>query len=298
MSNHSHPDDLHSSNPLKRSAEEDPQMSPSQIALTGHDFSPEDIQDLLGGVLMHPHHHHADDGVREEKAQARTERKRSREKQRRSDVNKQFEQLTTVLQRIEGETHSAAAAASYAVISNSSAPSNRADLIARTVGLLNSLHESNKRSKVELQECREQLERAQKAGEETAAKLKESMMAPQNVGGNKVIMMVPMMIGGSPGGEGGGAPAGMPFMPTDQATAAMPWMHAMNGAAAAMPWMNQHAMMMQGAAAMQAPMFPPPMATAAGAAGATENGSQKKESKKQPASNGNGAVGSNLAHCA
>merc|ERR1712005_87894 len=37
------------------------------------------------------------------KSQARSERKRSREKQRRTDVNKQFGELTEVLKRIEAE---------------------------------------------------------------------------------------------------------------------------------------------------------------------------------------------------
>jgi hypothetical protein len=40
------------------------------------------------------------------------------------------------------------------------------------------------------------LEAAKQAGEDTAAKLKEQMTAPVNMGSNRVMMMVPMMIGG------------------------------------------------------------------------------------------------------
>lgn len=289
--------------------------SPSHIAMTGHDFSPEDLQDLLGGVLGDPHpgdssadlHSlggaHSDLG--DDKAVARTERKRSREKQRRCDVNRQFSELTAVLRRIEAEAEELRAPTLYS-------PNNRADLIARTASLLNQLHESNKRRKQEITQLQEELQQTKKAGEETAAKLKESMMTPQNMGGNKMLMMVPMMIGG----DGGATPAnmgafgggqGMSFMmppppeqqsrtsvasyaqslapSSDQATAA----GAMQGHPWGMmpPWMMQHMVMppsfMGGAASTVTTTSPN---------GANVGGDQKA------ASDSSAPVGSNLAHCA
>ena len=124
----------------------------------------------------------------EGKAQARSERKRSREKQRRSDVNKQFADLTQLLQRIDAEDvhdedakHGTSAASR--VTFN---PSNRVDLIARTIVLLERLHEANKRRKTEMQSLQQQLEEAKKAGEETAAKLKEALLAPPCQPSNRV----------------------------------------------------------------------------------------------------------------
>lgn len=276
--------------------------SPSHIAMTGHYFSAEDIQDLLGGVLgEHPggsdaHSLGGGGDSSDHKALARTERKRSREKQRRSEVNKRFTELTDVLRRIEGEVEETRALAPILY-----SPNNRADLIARTVSLLNSLHESNKRRKQEISSLQEDLQQAKKAGEDTAAKLKESMMAPQNVGGNKVLMMVPMMIGGDNGATpamGWGAGQGaMPFMMPNvaaansepqrstytQAPTATP-----DVAAAAMvanpwgmmpPWMMQHMVM-------------PTAMAAVATSSSTANGDQKA------ASDDSAAAGSNLAHCA
>lgn len=109
-----------------------------------------------------------DDGA---KAQARSERKRSREKQRRSDVNKQFSDLTEVLQRIETEE----AEEDHSVVRLAFSPTNRVDLIARTITHLERLNASNKRRKAEIESLQQQLAHAKKAGEDTAAKLKEVM---------------------------------------------------------------------------------------------------------------------------
>ena len=186
--------------------------SPTHMAMTGHDLSAEEIQDLLG-VMGGAHdgdadndHHSASplpsasgsvsapaSGTEissEAKAQARTERKRSREKQRRVDVNNQFNQLSEVLRGLESK-HSASLETRPPL-----APSNRADLIARVVLLLQDLDKMVDKGTKEREDLQNELERSQKAGEETAAKLKESLMAPQNMGQNRVMMMVPMMIQG------------------------------------------------------------------------------------------------------
>ena len=117
-----------------------------------------------------------DDGV---KAQARSERKRSREKQRRSDVNKQFADLTQLIRQIESEE----SAGDELVASRLAfSPTNRVDLIARTIAHLERLRESNKKRKVEVDSLQKQLEDSKKAGEETAAKLKDATLGPAGAG--------------------------------------------------------------------------------------------------------------------
>lgn len=262
---------------------------PSQMEMLGHDFSPEDIQDLLGCVLDNNQltggnpSASSEEGI-DSKEQARTERKRFREKQRRSDVNKQFTELTSTLRKMEGSSTN-----SY----SSCTPSNRADLIARSISLLSNLDESNKRQKLEIGKLKEELELAKKAGEDTAAKLKESMMGPHNVGGNKVIMMVPMMIGGGPNGAQGAMP--MPFLPNAAAaagsTSTMPWMN-VGAASNMMPWMNM----------MMTPNPPPANASTStennnsNSNDSTNNDEKLEANNKKQADAGN--IGSNLAHCA
>jgi hypothetical protein len=107
------------------------------------------------------------------KAQARSERKRSREKQRRSDVNHQFADLTALLNDIEAEE----AEEDHTVARLAFSPSNRVDMIARTILHLERLRAVNKRRKREVDSLQVQLDQAKKAGEDTAAKLKEAMFS-------------------------------------------------------------------------------------------------------------------------
>lgn len=107
----------------------------------------------------------------EAKAQARSERKRSREKQRRSDVNKQFSDLTSLIRQIEVEE----AEEDHNVHRLAFSATNRVDLIARAITHLERLREGSKRRKLEISCLKQQLEQSKKAGEETAAKLKEVM---------------------------------------------------------------------------------------------------------------------------
>ena len=118
---------------------------------------------------------------------ARSERKRSREKQRRCDVNRQFTDLTTVLKQIELEEAAENELSSSSLLLSSSSStadilprvafsaSNRVELIARTITHLERLNASNKRRKKEIDSLQQQLDLAKKAGEDTAAKLKEVM---------------------------------------------------------------------------------------------------------------------------
>jgi len=159
--------------------------SPSHFGLSGN-FSADDLQELLGA--MSGEHHRslseggeddqasvdrpADDGIEDDaKAQARSERKRSREKQRRCDVNRQFADLTALLKDIEAEE----AEEDKTVARLAFSPTNRVDMIARTITHLERLRAVNKRRKKEVESLQQQLEQAKKAGEDTAAKLKEVM---------------------------------------------------------------------------------------------------------------------------
>lgn len=95
------------------------------------------------------------DLTEEMKAQIRSERKRTREKQRRSDVNSQFTSLTELLQRVEGydldsdvsddedepETKKRKV---NSVGTINVAPSNRVDLISRTIAVMDRLHTVNR----------------------------------------------------------------------------------------------------------------------------------------------------------
>lgn len=137
-------------------------------------------------------------------AQSRSERKRSREKQRRMDVNKQFSNLTGVLQRIGNEENKEAAGGedeSLSSLITSFNPSNRIDLISRTVACLERLHESNKKQKLEIKEQKKELEEVKKAGEKTAAKLKEAEASQKLacINQGKMMMMMPVMMSGGNG---------------------------------------------------------------------------------------------------
>jgi len=137
------------------------------------------------------HHTEIDE---EAKALARSERKRSREKQRRLDVNKQFTDLTKLISQIEQEEREE----DPTVFRQSFSATNRADLIARTISHIERLRDSNKRRKTECSTMQQQLQESQKAGEEMASKYKEAlsknhgMMMPQQ--NKQVMMMVPMMM--------------------------------------------------------------------------------------------------------
>lgn len=177
--------------------------SPANFGLAGT-FSADDISELLGAMSGEHQQQHestldpseatsaspfpadssvnlpsAGDGIDDDaKAQSRSERKRSREKQRRSDVNRQFADLTTLLRQIETEE----AEEDHTVARLAFSPTNRVDLIARTITHLERLRDMNKRRKKEVESLEQQLELSKKAGEETASKLKEVMFnqPPQN----------------------------------------------------------------------------------------------------------------------
>jgi hypothetical protein len=151
-----------------------------------HNFTDEDLNDILGATLMEDAkaveeapgstNSGAEDDEEEDsgKVQARSERKRSREKQRRSDVNKQFADLTQLLRRIESEEEGRTV-----VPMSSASATNRVDLIARTITTMQRTHELCKKRKVEIESLQKQLEESHKMTEDTAARLKEATLYQQ-----------------------------------------------------------------------------------------------------------------------
>ena len=187
-------------------ASSNPSSPAAHFSLAGA-FTPEDIQELLGAMAgehqarAHPENSsmasisEPGNGVAQEdgledyrdipedsKAQARVERKRSREKKRRSDVNKKFADLTQLLRQIESEE--AEEDASKTRLSFN--PTNRVDLITRTIAHLERLRDQSKKRKLEIESLQQQLDQAKKAGEDTAAKLKEAMFH-QPTGGKQQV---------------------------------------------------------------------------------------------------------------
>jgi hypothetical protein len=314
--------------------------SPDTFPISGH-FSDEDIHELLGAMGDHSSaahseqefssndeepavtsstalpgdnrdEHHATTSEQEESAvsaealaQARSERKRSREKQRRSDVNKQFADLQQILRRIETEDLEDVGLANIAL----GGPTNRVDLIARTIAVLERMHDMNGKRKREVSDLNRQLEDMKKMAEDTAARLKEATVYQQGPP-KPVMMMVPMMVNpGQPGATAMGAAPGFamasPFMQQQQAAMFMPQM------AAAMPQHSQttqvpttqqtqvHQQMHVPQPSMAFPqmMFgstapPPPPAPAPTTA------TNHPASPKQSPTNINNGGGGNLAHCA
>jgi len=121
----------------------------------------------------------ADSDSAEARAQARSERKRSREKQRRTDVNAQFNALTALLRQIEaddvdddtddGPQKKRKLAALLGSMGTGSA-TNRVDLIARTIVVLEHLRSLNGKRRDEVVELKKKLEETQTALREASKK--------------------------------------------------------------------------------------------------------------------------------
>merc|ERR1712228_340610 len=116
--------------------------------------------------------------IAEDRALARSERKRCREKQRRSDVNTQFSDLTTLLKRID-ETEG---------IPSITSPMNRVDLISKTIVTLTRIHKENQKRKAKEEELENELVAAKKRVVELEQSPKHKT-SPEHV-----MMMVPMMV--------------------------------------------------------------------------------------------------------
>jgi hypothetical protein len=171
-------------------------------------------QGIQGGQVSSNHSIHSctDDNIDPEdaeggtsgdkKAQIRSERKRTREKQRRSDVNLQFAALTDILKRVEdydmdsdvsddeddGETKKRKIKSVVMVIVP---PSNRVDLIARTVAIMERLHKVNRSLRQNVKQLRKTVKKCSMTFSDDGDDLKKTGVV--NVGGG-------MGYGGPPAG--------------------------------------------------------------------------------------------------
>lgn len=144
-------------------------------------FSEEEIHDILGAMHDAPGAEREGEEPSDEslpgptpeaRAQARSERKRSREKQRREDVNKQFADLSALLRQIETEEDANTKRLPYS-------STNRVDLIARTIVIMERVHKVSKERKQEIANLQKEVEDAKKMAEDTAARLKEATLYQQ-----------------------------------------------------------------------------------------------------------------------
>mmetsp|Transcript_4410 Transcript_4410/g.5098 ORF Transcript_4410/g.5098 Transcript_4410/m.5098 type:complete len:328 (+) Transcript_4410:72-1055(+) len=309
-------------------------------------FSEEEIHDILGAMQSDEQHpsaaetsnqqqqvaqqetneqaaHPGSEITSEARAKARSERKRNREKQRREDVNKQFADLSQLLRQIEAEDLTDEGCKRLPIVSGG--PTNRVDLIGRTIVVLERIHKLNKDRKREIEELNKQVGDAKKMAEDTAARLKEATLYQQGPQ-KQVMMMVPMMmppdtVNGSTGGPTAGFPGMSPqFLMPQMQQMMMPQMQQMaptrtpTSAPPVAPTSttpNPSMMMQQMMPQTQMmPAFNPMMfaaqqssntvtATAQSVAAAPPNSQQQVQSqtsgKQQGSSN---VVGGNLAHCA
>lgn len=157
------------------------------------------------------------DLTEEMKTQIRSERKRTREKQRRSDVNSQFSTLTELLQRVEGydlesdvsddedDSETKKRKINSVGVINV-APSNRVDLIARTIAVMDRLHRVNRSLRQNVKGLRKQVKKFTHVGGGDDLK-KPGMMNSNfmNNGMQGMMMMMPQQMGGmgQSGGSGG-----------------------------------------------------------------------------------------------
>lgn len=205
-----------------------------------------------------------EDLTEEMKAQIRSERKRTREKQRRSDVNSQFTSLTELLQRVEGydldsdvsddENESETKKRKInSVGAINVAPSNRVDLISRTIAVMDRLHTVNRSLRQNVKGLRKTLKKVN--GTMGGG---DDLNKPDMTNGNNfmngqmqgMMMMTPQQMGmgmgmmgqnmGSGGGGGGGGDSQQPMMmmvPMMMPNSMMQQQQQQNGGT--MPGMNQ-----------------------------------------------------------
>lgn len=140
----------------------------------------------------------------ESKALARSERKRTREKKRRCDVNAQFADLTTLLRRVEEEDENEDDDVEKRVTSSN--PTNRVDLIARTIYMMERIHEGNIKRRKKISKLQQDIMDAEKRAKVAEEKLQKVKLD----GKQQMMMMVPMMVPSSNGSSSSGCLSIMP----------------------------------------------------------------------------------------
>ena len=104
------------------------------------------------------------------KALSRLELKRNREKQRRSDVNTQFADLTTLLKKVEAEdVHSDENRKTFTAELNTSNGMSRVELIDKTMSILNRIHSESLKRKRTIDKLNEELKLTKRRAEEATS---------------------------------------------------------------------------------------------------------------------------------
>jgi len=127
----------------------------------------------------------------EDKARVRSERKRTREKQRRLDVNKQFSDLTILLEKINADTNFDDDCRTKPIVMSSSMSRN--DLVSRTISVLNRIHSENRKKKRKVSEIKTELDELKK-------EVKNIDDSSMNKSG-QAMMMMPIMLPSGPQGN-------------------------------------------------------------------------------------------------
>lgn len=210
--------------PLKNDANDKSQAEPAVTAVkTENDANPEEkpqnepsssaVKTVDKPKLIEPR-----DGKKltaAEKVKLRSERKKFREKQRRSDVNSQFAELTALLKKIETEDAAQdddedGTKSFYPELTTLSSNMNRVDLIGKTIAVLSRIHNENGKKTIKIEELSEELKATKLRVDDANMKLQQQQQFQQPFGkkssDSQVMMMVPMMV--RP--DGGAQPMVMP----------------------------------------------------------------------------------------
>jgi len=149
-----------------------------------------------------------------DKAKLRCEKKRSREKQRRSDVNTQFSELTALLKKIESED-AQDDGSSKSNIGSIPSSMNRVDLIGKTITALDKIYTESCKRKRTIEDLSSDLKVAKKRADEASSKLRELESQPgqNNNTSESVMMMVPMMVSPDGASQSAFMPQPMPYYP-------------------------------------------------------------------------------------
>lgn len=127
----------------------------------------------------------------EARAQARSERKRTREKQRRLDVNSQIVDLTSLLLKVEADEAELSGGPSKGHTAN--IPSNRVDLISRTISVLSRIHTENKKRGIEIRDLKSQIDEMKRPRKAECRNVMNPSVSKAQTP-DPVYMMVPMMV--------------------------------------------------------------------------------------------------------
>lgn len=149
-----------------------------------------------GVTTSNIHQEECDDGDGNSKGKWGSEKKRSREKQRRSDLNQQFSELKELLAKIEESEDGHATERKKRRKSRAGSAKNRQDLVAHTIDVLHHLHDKNHERITEIRELKNELRELKLSVSKAAsdAAVESSQNKPEGKQDQVSIMMMPMVM--------------------------------------------------------------------------------------------------------